>query len=117
MIKRLTSEANVPGVHLCTLNLEKSVQRVLEGLGWGGSTIKITNKLIAVSHDRGLDVLQPLFAHAENRISLALRRRRAVRIGSSSSRHIVLRIPRWTSWLRESRSQDQGRTQRLGRAS
>ncbi|GJE87071.1 methylenetetrahydrofolate reductase [Phanerochaete sordida] len=48
MIKRLTSEANIPGVHLCTLNLEKSVQRVLEGLGWGAPNFsKITNKLIA----------------------------------------------------------------------
>ena len=48
MIKRLTSEANIPGVHICTLNLEKSVQRVIEGLGWGGSTLKVANKLIAV---------------------------------------------------------------------
>ena len=49
MIKRLTTEAKVPGVHFCTLNLEKSVQRVLEGLGWGAPNFfKVTNKLIAV---------------------------------------------------------------------
>ncbi|KAF7799591.1 hypothetical protein EIP86_010828 [Pleurotus ostreatoroseus] len=47
MIQRLTSEAKIPGVHLCTLNLEKSVQRVIEGLGWGGGSVKIANKLIA----------------------------------------------------------------------
>lgn len=49
MIKRLTTEASIPGVHLCTLNLEKSVQRVIEGLGWGMPVYgKVTNKLIAV---------------------------------------------------------------------
>ncbi|THG97685.1 hypothetical protein EW026_g4365 [Hermanssonia centrifuga] len=47
MIQRLTTEAEVPGVHICTLNLEKSVQRVIEGLGWSGSSLKYTNKLIA----------------------------------------------------------------------
>lgn len=49
MIQRLTTEAKSPGVHLCTLNLEKSVQRVIEGLGWEGAPVKMTNKLIAVS--------------------------------------------------------------------
>ncbi|KAI0703567.1 methylenetetrahydrofolate reductase-domain-containing protein [Cytidiella melzeri] len=34
MIRRLTTEAQIPGVHFSTLNLEKSVQRVVEGLGW-----------------------------------------------------------------------------------
>lgn len=36
MIKRLTTEGGLPGVHFCTLNLEKSVQRVLEEVGWTG---------------------------------------------------------------------------------
>lgn len=50
MIKHLTAEAQVPGVHLCTLNLEKSVQRVIGKLGWSLSNdAKFTNKLIAVS--------------------------------------------------------------------
>ena len=50
MIRRLTKEASVPGVHFCTLNLEKSVQRVVEGLGWTQSDISLkpSNKLIAV---------------------------------------------------------------------
>lgn len=33
MIKELWQEG-VRGYHLCTLNLEKSITRVLEGLGW-----------------------------------------------------------------------------------
>lgn len=51
MIRRLTKEAKVPGVHLCTLNLEKSVRRVVEGLGWTSvdKSLKIGNRLIAVS--------------------------------------------------------------------
>jgi methylenetetrahydrofolate reductase (NADPH) len=50
MIRRLTSEDRVSGFHFCTLNLEKSVRRVLEGLGWigeGQRTIE-QNRLIAV---------------------------------------------------------------------
>ncbi|KAK7057395.1 methylenetetrahydrofolate reductase [Favolaschia claudopus] len=47
MIKRLTTEGGMPGVHLCTLNLEKSVQRVLEALEWTHPTgIVQKNKLI-----------------------------------------------------------------------
>ncbi|KAF7375999.1 Methylenetetrahydrofolate reductase [Mycena sanguinolenta] len=46
MIKRLTTEGGIPGVHLCTLNLEKSVQRVLENLKWTGSSEIAKNKLI-----------------------------------------------------------------------
>ena len=48
MIQRLTTEGGVPGVHLCTLNLEKSVSRVLELLRWTGVTAAAHNKLIAV---------------------------------------------------------------------
>lgn len=55
MIKHLTTEAQVPGVHLCTLNLEKSVQRVIGKLGWSLSIdTKFTNKLIAVSTSTSL---------------------------------------------------------------
>ncbi|KAL4244857.1 methylenetetrahydrofolate reductase family protein [Abortiporus biennis] len=46
MIHRLTTEGKVPGVHFCTLNLEKSVQRVIEGLGWASGQ-KLANRLIA----------------------------------------------------------------------
>lgn len=50
MVNRLTTEATIPGVHLCTLNLEKSVQRVISELGWSfPNCSKSTNKLITVS--------------------------------------------------------------------
>ncbi|KAJ3753266.1 methylenetetrahydrofolate reductase-domain-containing protein [Lentinula raphanica] len=49
MIRRITTETDVPGVHFCTLNLEKSVQRVLETLKWIGHSPQIVpNKLIEV---------------------------------------------------------------------
>ena len=48
MVKRLTQDGNIPGVHFCTLNLEKSVQRVTEGLGWATSS-RVLNKLIIVN--------------------------------------------------------------------
>jgi len=34
MVERLVSSKLVPGVHFCTLNLEKSVRTVLENLNW-----------------------------------------------------------------------------------
>ncbi|PPQ77523.1 hypothetical protein CVT25_011320 [Psilocybe cyanescens] len=47
-IRRLSYEAGIKGFHFCTLNLEKSVQRVLENLGWAGSLSSVQNKLIVV---------------------------------------------------------------------
>ncbi|EDR14910.1 uncharacterized protein LACBIDRAFT_244474 [Laccaria bicolor S238N-H82] len=38
MIRRLRLEGGIQGFHFCTLNLEKSVQRVLETLRWAGDT-------------------------------------------------------------------------------
>lgn len=52
MIRRLTTEGNIPGVHFCTLNLEKSVQRVLEELQWTGLHAPVHNKLITVSRSQ-----------------------------------------------------------------
>lgn len=37
MVTRLISSQLVPGVHFCTLNLEKSVRTILESLKWGSS--------------------------------------------------------------------------------
>lgn len=34
MVSELVSKAKVEGIHFCTLNLERSVRRVLEGLNW-----------------------------------------------------------------------------------
>ncbi|CCL99999.1 uncharacterized protein FIBRA_02024 [Fibroporia radiculosa] len=47
MIKRLTAESDIRGIHLCTLNLEKSVTRVLGSLAWIGGSSKPMNQLIA----------------------------------------------------------------------
>ncbi|TFK54614.1 MTHFR-domain-containing protein [Heliocybe sulcata] len=47
MVQRLTASGDVAGLHFCTLNLEKSVRRVIEGLGWAGGSPQIRNKLIA----------------------------------------------------------------------
>ncbi|KAH7906157.1 methylenetetrahydrofolate reductase-domain-containing protein [Hygrophoropsis aurantiaca] len=47
MIRTITVAGVVPGINFCTLNLEKSVQLVLENLHWAGGSPKITNKLIA----------------------------------------------------------------------
>ena len=51
IVQKLRSEGNIVGFHFCTLNLEKSVQRVLESLGWTGgipSIDVIVNRLIVV---------------------------------------------------------------------
>jgi methylenetetrahydrofolate reductase (NADPH) len=48
MIHRLTTEGGIRGVHFCTLNLEKSVQRVLENLQWTVPPPPVQNQLIAV---------------------------------------------------------------------
>lgn len=48
MVKRLVQENDIPGVHFFTLNLEKSVQRILETLKWTGVAEHVHNKLIAV---------------------------------------------------------------------
>ncbi|KAF8559704.1 MTHFR-domain-containing protein [Imleria badia] len=49
IIRRITGSGLVSGIHFCTLNLEKSVQLVLENLGWAGSSPVTKNKLIAES--------------------------------------------------------------------
>ncbi|KAF6763901.1 methylenetetrahydrofolate reductase-domain-containing protein [Ephemerocybe angulata] len=47
MIRKIHSDGDIQGFHFCTLNLEKSVQRVLEGLQWTGAVNEVSNKLIA----------------------------------------------------------------------
>jgi len=48
MIRKITVEGGVRGVHFCTLNLEKSVQRILESLQWTALAPPVQNQLIAV---------------------------------------------------------------------
>ncbi|KAH9952074.1 methylenetetrahydrofolate reduct [Amylocystis lapponica] len=47
MIRKLMTTGDIRGVHFCTLNLEKSVTRVLECLQWTGSSQQVANRLIA----------------------------------------------------------------------
>ncbi|KAI6005828.1 methylenetetrahydrofolate reductase-domain-containing protein [Pisolithus albus] len=49
IIRKITGDGGVRGVHFCTLNLEKSVQLVLECLRWVGGSPNMRNKLIADS--------------------------------------------------------------------
>ncbi|KAF8261074.1 methylenetetrahydrofolate reduct [Lactarius quietus] len=49
MVRRLVDEGGLRGFHFCTLNLEKSVERVLENLGWTPRHARVQNKLIAQS--------------------------------------------------------------------
>lgn len=49
IILKVTGNGDIRGVHFCTLNLEKSVQLVLERLKWAGGSPTTRNKLIADS--------------------------------------------------------------------
>ncbi|TFY82555.1 hypothetical protein EWM64_g1450 [Hericium alpestre] len=63
MIKRMVNEGGIRGFHFCTLNLENSVQRILESLDWiqASEITKVPNRLIAdtpraVVHADGADI-------------------------------------------------------------
>ncbi|KAJ7112438.1 FAD-linked oxidoreductase-like protein [Mycena crocata] len=71
MIGRLTTEGAIPGVHMCTLNLEKSVQRVLEGLKWTGSSEAIHNKLIEEVPTQNELIVTPSTAASSATLGLA----------------------------------------------
>ncbi|CCA73873.1 related to MET12-methylenetetrahydrofolate reductase [Serendipita indica DSM 11827] len=51
MIRKL-QQSGVQGFHFCTFNLEKSVQRVLEQLGWVGRHVEQHNMVISESPSR-----------------------------------------------------------------
>lgn len=48
MIRSILSDGDVKGVHFCTLNLEKSVRRILDELHWTNAPTHATNQLITV---------------------------------------------------------------------
>ena len=50
MVRQMTASGDIRGLHFCTLNLEKSVVRILEDLGWVGGSLKPANRLITVEH-------------------------------------------------------------------
>jgi methylenetetrahydrofolate reductase (NADPH) len=49
IIRKITSTGEIKGIHFCTLNLEKSVQLVIEKLQWAGGSPTMKNRLIAAS--------------------------------------------------------------------
>ncbi|KIM55040.1 hypothetical protein SCLCIDRAFT_135459 [Scleroderma citrinum Foug A] len=49
IIRKVTDSGATRGIHFCTLNLEKSVQLVVERLGWAGGSPIVRNRLIADS--------------------------------------------------------------------
>lgn len=67
MVSRLIQSQLVPGVHFCTLNLEKSVRTILENLGWttsksnGHKTSPLSrhNRLIEADDDSKLGSSPP----------------------------------------------------------
>ncbi|KAL1746329.1 methylenetetrahydrofolate reductase-domain-containing protein [Schizophyllum fasciatum] len=62
MVRRITTEAGIPGIHLCTLNLEKSVTRVLEILQWTPAHAAAHNTLIADAPNTVVHPAPPLAA-------------------------------------------------------
>jgi len=63
MVRRLVDEGGLRGFHFCTLNLEKSVERVLENLGWTPRHARVQNKLIAESPGATSSATTGLGAH------------------------------------------------------
>lgn len=49
IIRKITSTGKIKGIHFCTLNLEKSVQLVIEKLQWADGSPTMKNRLIAAS--------------------------------------------------------------------
>ena len=47
-IRTIISNGDVKGVHFCTLNLERSVRKVLDGLGWTRESQVSGHRLIIV---------------------------------------------------------------------
>ncbi|KIJ69120.1 hypothetical protein HYDPIDRAFT_36212 [Hydnomerulius pinastri MD-312] len=62
IIRKITEAGVVPGVHFCTLNLEKSVQLVLENLHWAGGSPLVRNRLIA---DSPAPLIHPPLPHSD----------------------------------------------------
>lgn len=50
IVKSITEDASlgIRGVHFCTLNLEKSVRRILDALGWTHESQRPRNQIIDV---------------------------------------------------------------------
>ncbi|EPS96830.1 hypothetical protein FOMPIDRAFT_1167087 [Fomitopsis schrenkii] len=46
MVRQMTASGDIRGLHFCTLNLEKSVVRILENIGGAGASLRSANRLI-----------------------------------------------------------------------
>ena len=53
MVRQMTASGDIRGLHFCTLNLEKSVVRILENLSWVGGSLQPVNRLITVERIAG----------------------------------------------------------------
>lgn len=52
MVRQLVTGGTVPGVHFCTLNLEKSVRIILENLAWSTQSEQNGNRSPLSRHNR-----------------------------------------------------------------
>ncbi|WWC65163.1 methylenetetrahydrofolate reductase [Kwoniella dejecticola CBS 10117] len=59
MVKQILESQLVPGIHFCTLNLEKSVRTILENLHWTNSNVPSINKSPLIRHNRLIEDDQP----------------------------------------------------------
>ncbi|KAL0581124.1 methylenetetrahydrofolate reductase 1 [Marasmius crinis-equi] len=73
MCQRITTEGGIIGVHFCTLNLEKSVQRVVEILQWSPATAHkhAHNRLIEDAKGDPTRTVTPGTAAADARLGLS----------------------------------------------
>jgi methylenetetrahydrofolate reductase (NADPH) len=56
MVRRLLASGVVPGVHFCTLNLEKSVRTILENLDWKSPTPNARQSSPLPRHNQLIDI-------------------------------------------------------------
>lgn len=82
MVRRLTTEGDIRGLHFCTLNLEKSVQRVLETLQWTGVVPPTHNKLIGGETDEEGLTVTPSAASKDAKVGLATLPKTEKEVGS-----------------------------------
>ncbi|WWC72478.1 methylenetetrahydrofolate reductase [Kwoniella pini CBS 10737] len=59
MVKQVLESKLVPGIHFCTLNLEKSVRTILENLKWTSTSAPSIEKSPLVRHNRLIEDDQP----------------------------------------------------------
>ncbi|WVQ63161.1 methylenetetrahydrofolate reductase [Kwoniella botswanensis] len=59
MVKQILDSGLVPGIHFCTLNLEKSVRTILENLNWTANSTVNVEKSPLLRHNRLIEDDQP----------------------------------------------------------